>query len=119
MASTPEGKVKQKVRGILDQYPRMYYYMPVPMGFGRPSLDFIGCYNGLGFAIETKDEGKKPTTRQERTIEEMRASGAAVFVISGTVDLRYADLIGWLETNRPTSHDSPHIPPAQSRRRTL
>lgn len=119
MANTPEGKVKQKVRGILDQYPRMYYYMPVPMGFGRPSLDFIGCYNGLGFAIETKDEGKKPTARQAATIYEMKAAGAAVFVISGTVDLAYADLIGWLENNRPTSHDNPHIPSTQSRRRLL
>jgi phosphoserine phosphatase len=119
MANTPEGIVKQKVRGILDQYPRMYYDMPVPMGFGRATLDFIGFYNGLGFAIETKTEGKKPTLRQAQTIAKMKAAGAAVFVISGTVDLAYADLIGWLEHNRPTSHDHAHLPPVQGRHRTL
>lgn len=97
----------------------MYYYMPVPTGYGRASLDFIGCYNGLYFAIETKDEGKEPTTRQHATIFEMRSAGAAVFVISGTVDLAYADLIGWLEHNRPTSHDHPPDPQQASGRRSL
>jgi hypothetical protein len=119
MGSTPEGKVKQKVRGILDRYPRMYYYMPVPTGYGRASLDFIGCYNGLYFAIETKDEGKEPTTRQRATILEMSNAGAAVFVISGTGDHAYADLIGWLEHNRPTSHDHSPAPQQASRHRPI
>jgi hypothetical protein len=91
----------------------MYYDMPVPMGFGRATLDFTGCYNERYFAIETKADGKKPTPRQLATIAKMRDAGAAVFVISGTIDLAYADLIGWLEHNRPTSHDRPHLPPIQ------
>ena len=119
MASTPEGVVKKKVREILDRYPRMYYDMPVPMGFGRATLDFTGCYNGRYFAIETKAEGKKPTLRQDRTIAKMRDAGAAVFVISGTVDLAYADLIGWLEHNRPTSHDDAYLPQEKGRHRPL
>lgn len=119
MGTTPEGKVKQKVRGILDQYPSMYYYMPVPTGYGRVSLDFIGCYNRLFFAVETKADGGKLTHRQKMTIAEMQLAGAVVFVLTGTVDLAYAELIGWLELNRPTSHDNTHQSPAQGYRRPL
>lgn len=112
MATTPEGRVKQKVRDILDLYPRMYYYMPVQMGYGQAVLDFIGCYNGLYFSIETKVEGKKPTARQDATIAIMRDAGATVFVITGLSDVPgFEALIYWLSSNRP-SYDHPRVPSA-------
>lgn len=97
MASTPEGKVKAKVRLALNTlrdkgYP-VYYHMPVQNGMGKPTLDFIGCINGKFFAIETKAPGKKPTERQESTIMEMHKAGAAVFVYDGS---NPEVLAGWL-----------------------
>jgi hypothetical protein len=104
---TPEGKVKQKVKGILAQY-GVYYYMPVQTGYGLTSLDFIGCYNGLFFAIETKAEGKRMTDRQLVVAKQMFEAGAQVFLVAGLDDRELAPLILWLEINRPTSHDHSH-----------
>jgi hypothetical protein len=113
---TPEGRVKQKVKEILDGYPGMFYDMPVPTGFGRPTLDFIGCYGGLYFAVETKALGKKPTPRQLDTIWKMRKAGAAVFVVIGEDDVALLQL--WLETHRP-QHDSARVSPTPRSRRPI
>lgn len=113
MGTTPEGRVKQRVKDILCKYERMYYHMPVQTGYGKTSLDFIGCYNGLFFSIETKVEGKTPTPRQRQTIEEMQGARGAVFVITGVSDaLGFLALVSWLETNRATTHDHTHQPSA-------
>lgn len=90
---TPEGKVKEAVKKLLKER-GAYYHMPVQNGMGKPSLDFVGCYKGKFFAIETKAEGKKPTLRQQATIAEMEAAGAAVFVVAG--DFGMDELRWWL-----------------------
>lgn len=113
---TPEGKVKAAVKVTLSSYPQLYFEMPVMTGYGRTTLDFVGCYNGLFFAIETKTKGKKPTPRQLETIEQMRAAGAAVFVVIGEDDLTHLKL--WLESNRPT-HDRARVSPAPRSRRQI
>lgn len=92
MAQTPEGKVKAKVSGLLKATPGLYYDMPVPGGFGASTLDYVGCYLGRFFAVETKAPGKKPTPRQNQIIARMQAAGAAVFVIDGDL----TDLENWL-----------------------
>lgn len=94
MASTPEGKVKKTVSALLRSTPELYYFMPVPSGFGDMSLDYLGCYRGHFFAVETKAPGQKPTNRQNMTIERMRAAGATVFVIDGDI----SELKEWIET---------------------
>lgn len=90
--TTPEGKVKDKVKAVLRAH-KAYWHCPVQNGMGAPSLDFVGCHMGRFFAIETKATGNKPTARQELTIAEMRAAGAKVFVIDGDTCL----LENWLE----------------------
>jgi hypothetical protein len=82
MANTPEGRVKDAVKKVLKDY-KIYGYWPVPGGYGKATLDFIGCINGWYFAIETKAPGEKPTPRQLLTIKEMNDAGAVVFVIDG------------------------------------
>lgn len=80
MATTPEGKVKEKVKRLLKKY-GCYQFWPVQMGYGSPTLDCLACYNGYFIGIETKAPGKRPTPRQELTIEDMRKASASVFVI--------------------------------------
>lgn len=80
MASTPEGKVKDKVKRLLKKY-NCYQFWPVQTGYGAPTLDCIGCHNGFFFGIETKAPGKHPTPRQHMTMADMLDSKAAVFVI--------------------------------------
>ena len=105
-ATTPEGRIKRKIRGVLDNYrnvSNIYTYMPVPGGFGAPSLDYLGCVNGMFFAIEAKRPGGKPTLRQLGTIQMLQSAGAAVFVISDDESLRVFER--WLERASATGGD--------------
>lgn len=85
MATTPEGKVKTKVSTLLKTINGLYYFMPVPSGYGESTLDYIGCYRGNLFAVETKAPGKKPTNRQQQIIDSIRRAGGTVFVIDGDI----------------------------------
>lgn len=81
---TPEGRVKAAVKKLLTDSKRwgyIYQNWPVPSGYGKSTLDCIGCYRGVFFAVETKAPGGKPTIRQQEAIAEMREAGGAVFVI--------------------------------------
>lgn len=81
---TPEGRIKKLVTSVLKTAPgSIYYYMPVPNGFGESSLDYLGGYYGHFFAVETKKPGGEPTNRQNQIISRMRAAGCKVFVIDG------------------------------------
>ena len=95
-AVTPEARVKKKIKAVLDYYSNhnIYVFMPVPGGFGAPTLDYLGFIKGRGFAIEAKRPGGKPTPRQERTIKQIENARAAVFVIDGDAGL--AELDAWL-----------------------
>lgn len=82
---TPEGKVKAKVKALLKKY-NVYQHWPVQAGYGKPCLDCHGCAYGVYFAVETKAPGKKPTARQQITIEEIGMAGGTVFVIGEKQD---------------------------------
>lgn len=90
---TPEGRVKQAVTRLLSKYRDIYFWMPVQTGYGSRSLDYLGCYRGRFFAVETKAPGKKPTPLQHHTIGKMTNAGATVFVIDGDV----SELKQWLD----------------------
>lgn len=94
MAQTPEARVKRKVSDFLKSVSGLYYFMPVPSGYGESSLDYLGCYNGKFFAIETKKPGGKPTSRQEQIISAIKRSGGTVFVIDGDI----TELTEWIRT---------------------
>jgi hypothetical protein len=98
MATTPESKVKDRVKTALRHMEQelgisIYYHMPVQNGMGAPTLDFVGCLHGKFFAIECKAPGKKPTERQYCTIADMEAAGGRVFVYDGTDNDKFA---AWL-----------------------
>lgn len=90
---TPEGKIKQKVRMVLNAF-GSYHHAPVLNGMGKPSLDFICCHKGRFFAVETKAAGKQFTVRQEQTALEIRDAGGVVFRVSCKEELQA--LIEWL-----------------------
>jgi hypothetical protein len=95
--STPEGKVKRKIKELLDRHkPLLYYHMPVLIGMGRPTLDFIGCYRGRFFGIEAKreDGDGQPTTRQKGTMEDIERAGGVAFVVHDQASLQVFE--NWL-----------------------
>lgn len=92
---TPEGKTKAGISAVLKKYSNyIYYYMPVPGGYGRSTVDYLGFACGLGFAIEAKRERGKPTARQNIWIEQIERSQAKVFVINSIDGI--AELDRWL-----------------------
>ena len=92
--TTPEGKVKKKIKKILDSYPDLYYRMPVPSGFGKRELDFHCCFRGLYFAIEAKAPTKEPTPLQADEIGQIEAAGGKAFVINDDRGVQLLD--AWL-----------------------
>jgi hypothetical protein len=88
---TPEGKVKREIKKYLDALTlagEVYYFMPVQQGFGKATLDFIICYKGRFFAIETKKPDPKHlvpkmTPRQDAIAAEMRLAGGVAIACSG------------------------------------
>lgn len=82
MALTPEGKVKAKVRKLLDKF-NVYHFMPATGGFGRSGVpDIVGCYHGKFFAVECKAGGNKPTALQEKQIRSIEEADGVAFVIN-------------------------------------
>ena len=117
--STPEGLVKAKVRKILGRYTGMYAYWPVPTGYGKTTLDVLGCYRGQFFVVETKADGKKPTLRQTEELKNIGSAMGKTFVLAGVDDPRFDDLVQWLDGVTETVKHDPNIPPDEVRRRPL
>jgi len=83
MASTPEGRVKKKIKDYLKEI-GAWYYMPVSNGMGRVGCpDILVCYQGRFMAFEVKAPGKRgnTTANQDREIADIiRANGLALVV---------------------------------------
>lgn len=81
---TPEAKVKQKVRLILEKY-GAYYTMPVTGGYGASGVpDFICCYHGRFIGIECKANGNTPTALQLNNMKRIALAGGRTGVINET-----------------------------------
>lgn len=84
MATTPEAKVKAKIKTILKSY-KAYYAMPIGTGYGNSGVpDFLCCVNGKFLAIEAKAGNGKTTALQEKNLKAIRESGGETAVIYET-----------------------------------
>lgn len=91
---TPEGRVKAKVKRILEKH-GAYFFMPVQSGYGAKTLDFLVCVCGRFVGIETKAPGKQPTDLQKMHMREIEDAGGRCFVVDGDV----FELEQYLETH--------------------
>ena len=81
---TPEKKVKEKVKKILNKL-NCYYCMPATGGYGASGVpDIIACYKGRFIGIETKANGNKPTALQQKHLRDISVSGGQSLVIDET-----------------------------------
>lgn len=79
---TPEGKVKHRVKALLDKY-AAYYFFPVSGGYGKSGVpDIIGCYRGYFFAIECKAGKGKTTLLQDMQLDKIRKAGGIAIVVN-------------------------------------
>lgn len=82
MAATPESKVKNAVKKILDKY-GAYYFFPVTGGFGKSGVpDIIACYKGRFIGIECKAGNNKPTELQKRELNKIQLAKGSAFVVN-------------------------------------
>ena len=94
--STPETKVKKRVRKILDDH-GVYCFMPATGGYGRSGIpDIVGCYKGFFFAVECKAGRGTTTALQEKELRKIREAGGTAFVINET---NVEELSQWLRDN--------------------
>lgn len=96
--ATSESRVKKGVKAILKSK-GCYFFMPVQMGYGMPSVDFLVCWRGRFIAIETKAPGRTATARQLLTLCGITAAGGITLVADDPQQL--LDLFEMLETRKP------------------
>lgn len=91
--ATPEKKVKDKVKKILEKL-GCYYFFPATGGFGKSGVpDIVICFKGHFVAIECKAGDNKPTALQEMNMKKIRESGGSTIVIN---EANLSDVEDWL-----------------------
>jgi pantoate kinase len=87
MATTPEAKVKAKIKVILKEH-GVYYAMPIGTGYGNSGVpDFLCCVNGHFFAIEAKAGKGVATALQIKNMQQIiDANGLAMVVREDNLD---------------------------------
>lgn len=79
-----EKHVKEALKKYLKKI-GAYYYMPVPMGYGASTVDFLVCHKGKFYGIETKREGVHSTTvRQACVLRQIAEAGGGVILENST-----------------------------------
>lgn len=91
MATTPEGKVKDKIKRVLKKY-GAYYCMPNAGPFGKSGVpDFICCYKGAFLAIEAKADGGEVSELQQQQLDKIAAAQGWALVIEGAQGVELLD----------------------------
>jgi len=84
MATTPEAKVKAKIKKILTEH-NVYYAMPIGTGYGNSGVpDFLCCVNGKFVAIEAKAGKGMATALQLKNLSEINKAGGYTCIINET-----------------------------------
>ena len=81
MATTPEAKVKAKIKAILKAH-NAYYAMPIGTGYGNSGVpDFLCCVNGKFVAIEAKAGKGEATALQLKNLRDINNAGGYTLII--------------------------------------
>jgi Holliday junction resolvase len=98
MASTPEGKVKARLKRELEAR-GVYFVMPVAGLYGRAGIpDVLCCVRGRFIGLECKATDKeKPTKIQVYEMGKIEKSGGETFVVDPTT---MADVLGYIDAVR-------------------
>jgi len=81
MATTPEAKVKTKIKAILKAH-SIYYAMPIGTGYGNSGVpDFLCCVNGKFVAIEAKAGKGEATALQLKNLRDIKKAGGYTLII--------------------------------------
>ena len=91
-STTPEGKVKEKVKAILKRR-GVWYCMPRGQTYGRAGIpDFLCCHKGRFIAVETKAGRGRATPLQLRELKDLFRHQGIVLIVreDGMDELEHA-----------------------------
>jgi len=89
MKQISEKRIKLKVKEVLEIAFITWWFMPVANEFTRKGIpDFIGCYDGLFFAVETKTIDNELSAAQKHERLNILKAGGAYFVITSETGLK-------------------------------
>ena len=91
-STTPEGKVKEKVKAILKQR-GVWYCMPRGQTYGRAGIpDFLCCHKGRFIAVETKAGRGRATPLQMKELKDLFRHQGIVLIVreDGMDELEHA-----------------------------
>ena len=82
--TTPEKKVKDKVKAVLSTH-GVYYFMPATHGYGSSGVpDIAACMKGRFIGIECKANGNKPTALQLKNLNDIKSTGGMSILVDET-----------------------------------
>jgi hypothetical protein len=84
----PEHYVKKQVSKYLKDH-SIYAFMPVQMGLGATTLDYLCCWRGHFVGIECKAGKGKLTNRQQWVMEAINEAGGKFFVVDDKTAVNY------------------------------
>lgn len=96
-----ESDVKKLVKATLKSEPRCWWFMPSANGFGRAGVpDFVGCVEGMFFAVETKFGKGTTTAHQNNEIAAITQAGGQVWIVRETnIDQWILEFKAWMSLN--------------------
>jgi hypothetical protein len=102
---TPEGELKHQVKAWFEGHAYCYYFMPVQVGYGRRTLDYLICWNGMFIACEAKRKGGIARAYQQKLVAQIRACGGVAFVFDDMED--FEACMAGAEARRKALHANP------------
>ena len=82
--STPEKRVKDKVKAMLKEKDA-YFFMPATAGFGKSGVpDIVACIDGRFYGVECKAQPNKPTALQAKNLEQIAEAGGIAIAVDET-----------------------------------
>ena len=101
--TTPEKKVKDKVKKLLAEY-GAYYFMPATGGYGKSGVpDLVACIKGRFVGIECKANGGKPTALQDKNLMDIVNTGGIAMLVDETSLVMFKSVLEQLQ-------DSSNVP---------
>lgn len=108
--STPESRVKDRVREVLRDH-GAYYVQPVTGGYGASGApDILTCVYGVFLGVEVKAGRNKPTELQKQNLRAIQAAGGVACVVNETNVTALADLCQYIRQGHRHDEWAPVLP---------
>jgi hypothetical protein len=85
-----KAKTEKEIKAEIKDYLSRFGHFEVihRTGYGNAGVsDLIGCIKGVFVAVEVKRQGRKPTSNQQKYIDNINRNGGIAFVATSVADV--------------------------------